>query len=144
MVVAVYDSLGSLPHFNPDLDITPLPLPVEAFRAAVASADALLISTPEYAHGIPGVLKNALDWLVSDPALGAKPVGLFFGSASAGSFAQAALIEVLRTMSTRVIEGAVLSVPGARVKVGPEGQVLDARLSLEIARAVAALAAAAG
>lgn len=64
IAVDLYEGLGALPLFNPDMDET-LPAPVAAFRARVASADALLIASPEYAHGVTGAIKNALDWLVS-------------------------------------------------------------------------------
>lgn len=61
-----YDGLGALPHFNPDLDFegaTP-PAAVADLRARIAAADALLICSPEYAHGVAGSMKNALDWMV--------------------------------------------------------------------------------
>src|SRR5215510_1633664 len=62
--VAIYEDLDQLPPFNPDLDNDTPPTPVCEFRAALRSADAVLVSSPEYAHGVPGVLKNALDWVV--------------------------------------------------------------------------------
>jgi chromate reductase len=65
VVVEVYDGVARLPHFSPDLDVEPLPGPVAALRAAVGACNGLVIATPEYAHGMPGSLKNALDWLVS-------------------------------------------------------------------------------
>ncbi|UZJ30351.1 NADPH-dependent FMN reductase [Streptomyces endophytica] len=76
--------IGALPHFNPDLDgedATP-PAAVAALRTAVASADALLVVSPEYAHGVPGVLKNALDWLVSSGEVVHKPVAVITASPS--------------------------------------------------------------
>ena len=76
VAVTIYPGLGALPHFNPDLDVEPAPEPVAALRQAVASADVLVICTPEYAHGVPGVLKNGLDWLVSYEGFIAKPVAL--------------------------------------------------------------------
>jgi chromate reductase, NAD(P)H dehydrogenase (quinone) len=72
--VTRYPSLGDLPHFNPDLQDRPGADPVGTFRAAVQAADGLLIATPEYAHGMPGVLKNALDWLVGTGELYGKAV----------------------------------------------------------------------
>ena len=57
-----YAEIGSLPHFNQDLYVEPLPSTVARFRRQIAEADGLVISSPEYNHGIPGVLKNALDW----------------------------------------------------------------------------------
>ena len=103
--IAVFDEIGELPHFNPDLDCdsSEPPSSVARLRAQIAQANALIISTPEYAHGVPGVLKNALDWLVSSPAIVDKPVGLVFGSAGDASFAQASLTEILRTMTAHVV-----------------------------------------
>jgi NAD(P)H-dependent FMN reductase len=137
--VQIHGSLDDLPYFNPDLDRESPPAAVDRFRQAIASANALLISTPEYAHGIPGVLKNALDWLVADPRFVGKPVGVLFGSASDSSFARNALIEVLNTMSARVIPEAVISIPGVRVKFGVDGKLLDEQLARDILCAVRAL-----
>ena len=61
LAVRVYEGLGDLPLFSPDLDVDPVPAPVAALRSAVRAADAVLICTPEYAYGMPGALKNALD-----------------------------------------------------------------------------------
>jgi NAD(P)H-dependent FMN reductase len=99
--VRIFDGLADLPHFNPDLDKEGAHLPpsVETFRAEIDAADALLISSPEYAHGVPGVLKNALDWLVSAPGMLFKPIGLI-NISSRSTHAYASLIETLRTMST--------------------------------------------
>ncbi|WP_373987270.1 NADPH-dependent FMN reductase [Duganella sp. BuS-21] len=72
-----YADIGDLPLFNQDLYVDPLPPAVERFRSQIAAADGLVIASPEYNHGIPGVLKNALDW-VSRPHNGSplknKPV----------------------------------------------------------------------
>ena len=72
----LYDGLGTLPPFNPDLDgegMTPPPAVAE-LRARWNAAAAVLVCSPEYAHGIPGTLKNALDWLVSDPAAAGRRI----------------------------------------------------------------------
>ena len=113
--VVVYGGLGDLPHFNPDLDTDTPPRGVLELRRLVGAADALLISSPEYAHGIPGVMKNALDWLVSSLEFPDKPVGLV--NASAGStHAQAALEEVLRTMSAELVADACVTLPWTGAK----------------------------
>ena len=102
----IYEGLAGLPHFNPDDDEDGRPVPpaVAELRARVTAADGWVISSPEYAHGVPGALKNALDWLVSVPELPGKPVLLLNASAAGGDFAQAALAETLRTMSLHVME----------------------------------------
>ena len=101
-----YEGLADLPHFNPDEDEEGRPVPpaVADLRSRVIAADGWIISSPEYAHGVPGSLKNALDWLVSCPELPGKPVLLLNASAAGGDFAQAALAETLRTMSLGVLE----------------------------------------
>jgi chromate reductase len=111
--VRAYDGLAALPHFNPDddrvLDDPRLPEQVRALRAAVAGADALLVSSPEYAHGVPGSLKNALDWLVGGSEMVGKPVALW-NTSPHSVHAQAALTETLRTMSATVVVEAEVSI----------------------------------
>ena len=80
MRIIVYRGLAALPHFNPDLDNDLVSLPVSEFHSQLRISDGILFSTPEYAHGIPGVLKNALDWVVSSGELYDKPVALFGAS----------------------------------------------------------------
>lgn len=112
LTVSLYAGLDTLPLFNPDLDgpdAVPSP-PVRALRAQVADADALLICSPEYAHGVPGALKNALDWLVSGPEILLKPIGLLNVS-SRSTYAYAALSETLRTMSTVLVPDACQTLP---------------------------------
>jgi len=110
--IVPFDGLDALPHFTPDLDDEGaiLPAAVRALRDAIAGADALLISSPEYAHGVPGSLKNALDWLVSGPEMVNKPVGLLNAS-SRSRHAHESLAETLRTMSAELVNGAVITVP---------------------------------
>jgi chromate reductase, NAD(P)H dehydrogenase (quinone) len=109
VTVKVFSGLGSLPLFNPDLESSP-PATVLEFRTAIHCADALLIASPEYAHGISGAMKNALDWLVSYEGTIDKPIALINTSPRA-HHAYESLREVLRTMSTTLIDGASLSIP---------------------------------
>ena len=105
----VWGGLAGIPAYDEDLDTVPPPLPVAALRAEIERADAVLIATPEYNAGIPGALKNALDW-VSRPfphnCLRAKPVAVV--GASTGLFgaawAQAELRKVLTTIGASVID----------------------------------------
>jgi NAD(P)H-dependent FMN reductase len=83
VIVNLCRSVNHLPHFNPDLNRDPGPGAVVTFRAHVRAADALLICSPEYAHGVPGTLKNALDWLVGSGEVVNKPVALIQTSARA-------------------------------------------------------------
>lgn len=101
-----FRDLGLLPHFNPDLDSLDgnvLPPVIHEFRRAVGDADALLISTPEYAHGLPGSFKNALDWLVGSLEFPGKSVAVLSPSARQ-IHARAQLREVLATMSARLVD----------------------------------------
>jgi NAD(P)H-dependent FMN reductase len=108
--VVPYSGLASLPAFNPDLDGEHLPEPVRELRAQVADADALIISSPEYARGIAGSLKNLLDWLVGGPEFPDKAVALVTTSERA-VHAPAQLRLVLATMSGRVVERACATLP---------------------------------
>lgn len=126
MEIVPYAGLGDLPHFNPDLDGEGQAPPpgVAALRSLVSASDGVLISSPEYAHGVPGSLKNALDWLVSSPDFAGKPVLLLNASAAGGQFAQRSLAETLRTMSARV-SGASLVGTFLRKKLDPRGDLSD-------------------
>ena len=74
--VALYSGLGQLPHFDPDLDPDQAPPAVRALRSAIATSDALLIAAPEYGHSLPGVLKNAIDWLIGSGELERKVIAI--------------------------------------------------------------------
>ena len=141
VTVARYDGLAALPPFNPDDDVEPAPPAVASLRGRVAGADALVISSPEYAHGIPGALKNALDWLVSGVEIFQKPVALL--NPSPGSiYAHPQLMETLRVMSATVVDGACLTLPIAGRRLDAEGIAADFELSAAIRAALDALAAA--
>ncbi|HET8899458.1 MAG TPA: NADPH-dependent FMN reductase [Rhodanobacteraceae bacterium] len=103
LAFAFYRGMEGLPAFNPDVEMTVLPAPVQALRDAVNTADALLIACPEYAHGVPGAFKNLLDWLVGSEHFPGKPVLQLNVSGRGAQHAQAALSEVLRTMSARLL-----------------------------------------
>jgi chromate reductase len=109
VAVDVYDGLDRLPHFNPDLEPTE-PAPVVELKRRIAGADGLIISSPEYARGVPGSLKNALDWLVSGSEFVDKPVALLSAS-SRSTYAFEALKTTLTTMSGRFISEASITVP---------------------------------
>lgn len=126
--VIVYAGLADLPHFNPDLDNGAVPLPVTDFRAQLQASDRVLISSPEYAHGVPGVLKNALDWVVGSGELYGKPVALINGSPRS-THAQASLIETLTVMMARVVPEASITLSIRSNKLDQTGILSDPDIS---------------
>jgi chromate reductase, NAD(P)H dehydrogenase (quinone) len=108
--IFLYAGIADLPAFNPDLDNDDPPDIVRALRREIELADGLLISSPEYARGIPGSLKNALDWLVSSHEFPGKPIALIQTSPRSVD-APAQLRLILTTMSARLIDAASLTLP---------------------------------
>lgn len=143
MELELYDQqIARLPYFSPDLDgegATPPP-PVAAFRALLAGCDGVLISCPEYAHGVPGAFKNALDWIVSSGELGHKPVALLMASPSGAPYARAALTPTLQVMEADLVFTA--SVVFTRVHLDAEGRLTEAAVIATVDQSLAALAAA--
>ncbi|MEK2644727.1 NADPH-dependent FMN reductase [Bdellovibrio sp. BCCA] len=140
--IVFYEGLASLPHFNPDLDSETPPDTVQNFRNELKKSHALLVCSPEYAHGIPGTLKNALDWIVSSGDLDGVPVGLINASPSptGPTYAQEALKEVLNVLSGKhVIEDAIVSVSAVRTKLDEKGKITDASLREALKSGVNAL-----
>ena len=107
--VCLFAGLGELPLYNPDLENSP-PTVIQQLRNEVALADALLIASPEYAHGVTGTIKNALDWLVAFEGFVDKPVAVLNATPRA-HHADAALRETLLTMSATLIEAASITLP---------------------------------
>ncbi|HEX2582147.1 MAG TPA: NADPH-dependent FMN reductase [Dongiaceae bacterium] len=136
--VILYEELGRLPHFNPDLDDENPPEQVRALRALVGDCGAILISSPEYAHGIPGSLKNALDWLVGSTEFPGKPVALV-NTSPRGFHAQAALREVLTTMAADLIESAFVTLPLLGRSLSAEQILADPALSAPLSDSIASL-----
>lgn len=142
VAVSVYCGLPTLPPFNPDQDTGHVPQAVAHLRSELQATEALLISSPEYAHGVPGVLKNALDWLVGSGELIDKPVALVNASARA-THAWNALVETLTVMSARVVPDASITIALDGRQWDVEGIVADAATSTALKSALRALVAAA-
>jgi chromate reductase, NAD(P)H dehydrogenase (quinone) len=136
--IDIYRGLGALPHFNPDLEEHE-PAEVTDLRAWVRRADGLLISSPEYAHGVPGVMKNALDWLVGGDEFIYKPVALLNASPRA-THAQASLAETVVTMSGRLVAEASIAVPLLGVKLDAAGIAAHPEISGAVRQAIVAFA----
>lgn len=135
--VDLYEGLEDLPAFNPDLDEpgAALPPPARALRGRVSDADGLLICSPEYAHGIPGSLKNLLDWLVGSVDFAGKQVTLIAAS-HRSVFAQAQLAEVLRTMAARLVPDEAVVVPVPSRAVDGWAIAADPQLAAILRRAI--------
>ena len=127
MEITIYDGLADLPHFSPDLDGDDPPAPVHNLRALLQAVDGVLICTPEYAFGIPGALKNALDWTVSSGEFYGKPVAAISASplGSGGDKAHASLLLTLTALGANVPEEGKLMIPAVKKKLNPNGEVSD-------------------
>jgi NAD(P)H-dependent FMN reductase len=133
--------IGRLPHFSPDLDLEGARAPesVAEFRALIRASDGVLISCPEYAHGVPGAFKNALDWLVSSGELSAKPVALLMASPSGAEYARAALTPTLEVLEADLVFSASLVFAAAQ-HLDASGRLIDTELVDAVERSLAALA----
>lgn len=139
----IYDGLRTIPPFDEDDEVEGGPVAVALLRAAVAGADAVFFTTPEYNSSIPGTLKNALDWLsrpLATNAMRNKPVVVV--GASTGMFgavwAQAELRKVLAAMGARVVEGEVV-VGHAMDRFDTFGRLNDPNLEEQVRDVVKAL-----
>ena len=123
----IYDALSSIPPFDPGVDNDTPPEAVIALRNAIIAADAIIICTPEYAFGVPGQLKNALDWLVSSSTLVDKPVVLITASLG-GENAHASLQLTLNALSANITD--TLLIQFIRSKMDVDGNVTDEKVKI--------------
>ncbi|OZB91600.1 flavoprotein [Paenibacillus sp. XY044] len=129
MEISIFEGIGDMPHFNPDMDgDEPVPS-VARFRDTIRQADGVIICTPEYAHGVPGVLKNALDCLVSSGEFVYKPVAVVSGSPieTGGEKAHQSLLMTLGMMTAELVEGGSFTVPFLNQKLRG-GEMIDEEL----------------
>jgi NAD(P)H-dependent FMN reductase len=117
MSIALFEEHKQFPLFNPEL--TDVPAGVRALYDAVDDADALLIASPEYAHGVTGTIKNTLDWLVGHPGFAGKPVAVLNPSWQS-HHADDNLREILRMMSAELIVDACVRVPVIGAGLAPD------------------------
>jgi chromate reductase, NAD(P)H dehydrogenase (quinone) len=128
----LFDALEEIPAFNPDAEAVASPPAVVRFRRQIQQADGVMICTPEYAHGVPGALKNALDYTVGSGDFSGKPTVLITASTD-GRFGHAALLEVLRVIECKNIDQLQLLIPFIKTKLGAGWQITDdsTRLAVE-------------
>ena len=137
VTVHLYEGLGALPLFNPDLEGHE-PSTVRDFQKQLAHCDAVLIASPEYAHGVTGAIKNALDWVVASAEFSSKPVGIL-NAADRAHHAWNALQETIKTMDANLIPEAclVISLTGSTLTV--EAMKQEPRITSPLIKAMTAL-----
>ncbi|WP_346894372.1 NADPH-dependent FMN reductase [uncultured Roseibium sp.] len=130
--ISIYDGIGALPHFSPDLDDDArLPDAARDLRQQVEDADGLVISCPEYMHCLPGSFKNALDWMVGSETFPGKPVALFQAT-SRHEYVPALLRDVLKTMAADEVEEAGFVLPATTNRIDVDALACDAEIAAAI------------
>jgi len=123
----IYDGLSTIPAFDPSLDNGDPPAPVAHLRKNISKADAVIICTPEYAYGVPGALKNALDWTVSSGSFSGKPVALITAS-TGGENAHEAMIKILGALDAELSAQTTLLISFIRAKINANRDIIDTAL----------------
>ena len=123
----IYQGIDTLPHFNPDLDNDNPAETFNQFRAAIKQADAVIICSPEYAFGVPGVLKNALDWTVFSGSFNEKRTAVIPAS-SVGNNAHASLLLTFKALGAVIPPNCEILIPFVRTKVSEKGEITDEEL----------------
>ncbi len=135
----VFEGLTELPHFNPDLDTDHPPVAVSNFRELIKNSDGILICTPEYAMGVPGTLKNALDWIVSSGEFSGKPVALITASTS-GLKAHESLLDTLQIIDARINHETQYLISFIQVKLNSENTITDEQTLTDLQKLIGAFA----
>lgn len=147
VATVLYEGMAELPHFNPDDDAEGAPVhpAVVALRSAIHAADALLVSTPEYAGALPGSFKNLLEWTVGDASTYRKPIAWVntsgSGAPTGAADAHASLRTVLGYVHAEIVEQACARIPVPRAAVGADGLIDDADIRAHAAAVLVTLAA---
>ena len=127
----LFDGLRDLPHFNPDLEVDVAPESVMVWRQALASSDALLIASPEYGFSLPGVLKNAIDWVIGSGELEGRVIAVTAAvpGPERGRRGLRALCDTLSAVRAEIVGG-------EPIQMGPEFERQVAGLVADLAEAV--------
>lgn len=123
----IYQGIDTLPHFNPDHDNDNPGETFNQFRSLIQQADAVIICSPEYAFGVPGVLKNALDWTVFSGSFNTKPTTVITAS-SVGNNAHASLLLTFKALGAVIPPNGEILIPFVRTKVSEQGEITDASI----------------
>ncbi|CAD5250509.1 NAD(P)H-dependent FMN reductase [Imperialibacter sp. EC-SDR9] len=139
---AIFESLGGIPHFNPQQSDTITDKHVLHWRNLWKQADAVIICTPEYAFGMPGVLKDALDWLVGSGEVYHKPLAALSYSPSmmGGENALSTLLLTLKAQNADFDDSTTSTIPAIRQRFSLEGEITDPTLSTLLTKVLESLA----
>lgn len=122
--ISVFDRIASLPQFNPENDGENVADEVADFRQQLSRAEGIIICTPEYAHGVPGTLKNAIDWTISSSSFPHKPTMLITAS-TGGHYGHIALMETLKAIEAKNIDNLQMVIPFVKTKLNNKNQITD-------------------
>jgi len=136
--INIFKGLSDLPHFNPDLDNGNVPKQVTDFRRKLVEADGILICTPEYAIGVPGTLKNAIDWTVSSMEFSRKPVALITASLS-GEKAHKSLLGTLLIIEAKMTADTQLLISFIKSKVNDDCKITDKETLISVTKLIQSL-----
>jgi chromate reductase, NAD(P)H dehydrogenase (quinone) len=145
MEIRIFGGMADIPLYNQDVEDAGAPESVRALKQAIAEADALLIATPEYNHGVPGVLKNAIDWAsrpARDSPLNGKPAAIFGASpgATGTARAQTQLRQTFVFTDTPVLPQPEILVFRAKEKFDDQGRLTDEKTREFVGRLLVQLA----
>lgn len=135
--INIFQRVSDIPHFNQDLDTSDPPEKVTDFRRQLKEADGILICTPEYAMGVPGSLKNAIDWTVSSMEFSHKPVALITAS-SVGQKGHLSLMETLKVIESDIPESSQLVISFVKTKV-KDNKITDADTLEQVKKVIESL-----
>ncbi len=127
----IIDNLSELPHFRTELTDKNVPEKIIDLRNRIASADGIIICTPEYIFSIPSGLKNMIEWCVSTTVFSEKPIGLITASAN-GIKGHEELKLIMETVQTKYIDETVLLIQGIKGKIDKNGKIINKRTETEL------------
>ncbi len=134
--ITVFDGIVNLPQFNPDNDGDKVADKVSGFRQQLNSAEGIIICTPEYAHGVPGALKNAIDWTISSSQFPHKPTMLITAS-TGGNYGHKALLETLKAIEAKNIDNLQMVISFAKTKISMDNKITDDQTLADVKKLIA-------
>ena len=129
--ITVFNEIANLPQFNPDNDGECIASEVADFRQQLNNAEGILICTPEYAHGVPGTLKNAIDWTISSSQFPHKPTMLITASTD-GSYGHKALLETLKAIEAKNVDSLQMVISFAKTKISRDNKITDIKTLADV------------